>query len=238
MGGTTSNGPDRRGTGGTPGTGGPAPGQAPGPFTWNGAKPAGTFDPKTFGTTLFGDLATAYSQGPKATIPSFNPYSPETKGLIDNGINALKGVAGGDWLKGGNPYFEQALTDTRNNTTADVNSTFNNNGRFGADIHAQGLAQGLASSENAARAANFENEWQRMLGAQGQGLGLSGLLDSKNAELIKSQQEQQAQLDPFNFIAKNYGLLTSGNGADANTNKPLSLWDILGGIGSVAGAIL
>lgn len=226
------------GGGKTPGSGGSTAPGSTGPFTWNGAKPQGTFDPKTFGTTLFGDLDAAYRQGPKAGIPSYNPYTPETLGLIHGGIDSVKDVAGGGWLGGGNPYFEQSLQSTRDNILKDLGGQFTNSGRFGGGSYIDTATHSLADSENSARMANFENEWNRMLGAQGQGLGLSGLLDSKNAELIRSNQEQEAQLDPFNFIAKNYGLLTSGNGAAENTNKPLSLWDIIGGIDSVAGAFL
>ena len=38
----------------------------------------------------------------------------------------------------------------------------------------------------------------------------------------------------YNHIAQYMNLV---NGGKDNTNQPLSLWDILGGVGSVAGAV-
>src|SRR5436190_1917051 len=120
-------------THGTGGSGTPAP---TGPFTWNGASASSTFDPKDFGTKAFGDLNTAYGQGPKVNpVNPFTDYSQQTKDFIGSGIDQLKPVASGDWLNGGNPYFNDFLRQTRDNTTADVNSTFASNGRFGSDIH-------------------------------------------------------------------------------------------------------
>lgn len=211
-----------------------------GPFSWNGTSTPTTFDPKDLGTQLFADTKTAYEQGPKINpVNPFTDYSAQTKGLISGGIDAVSPVANGEWLSGGNPYFEEMLRKTRDNTTTDVNSTFNSNGRFGADIHAQGLATGLADSENAARASNFETEWQRMLGAQGQGLGLSGLLDSKAAEKTAADATMWDRTNnaPFNHLAQYLGLLRGGDSAN-ETNKPVSIWDILGGIGSTVGSFL
>jgi hypothetical protein len=224
-----------------PSTGGTNVGQAPGPFTWNGAKPAGTFDPKNFGTRLFQDLNTSYGQGPKINpISPFTDYGQQTKDLIGGGLNTLSPVANGSWLNGGNPYFADSLRQTRENTTDGVNRAFASDGTWGSNIHAEGLARGLADSENNARMQNFDTEYNRMLGAQGQGLALSGLLDSKAAEktAADSTMWDRNNNGNFNHLAQYLGLLNGAGGADAPTNKPVSFWDILGGIGSTVGSFL
>jgi len=225
---------------GRPGTGGPNPGQAPGPFTWNGAKPAGTFDPKNFGTTLYQDLNTAYGQGPKINpVNPFTDYGQQTKDLISGGLNQMSPVANGQWLNGGNPHFEQNLATTRGNTMNALGDEFQSFGRFGGGSMVDTASRAIADSENSARMQNFDTEYNRMLGAQGQGLALSGLLDSKNAEktAADSTMWDRNYNAPFNHLAQYMGLLRGGDSAN-ETNKPLSIWDILGGVGSVVGSIL
>ena len=222
--------------GNTPGTGG----QNPGRFTWNGGSTASTFDPKNFGTKLFGDLNTAYGQGPKINpINPFTDYGQQTKDLIGQGladVNAMRSgplgtVASGGWLGGNaNPYFEQNLATTRANTLNSLGDEFNSFGRWGGGSMIDTASRALADSENAARSANFDNEWSRMLGAnqalQGAnatGLGYSGLLDSKAAEKTAADSTMWDRTNnaPFNHIAQYLGLLNGAGGADAPTNKPL-----------------
>lgn len=239
MAGGGSNGVPRPRPGG-PGTGGPNPGQAPGPFTWNGAKPAGTFDPKNFGTTLYQDLNTAYGQGPKVNpVNPFTDYGQQTKDLISGGLSRVSPVANGGWLNGGNPYFEQNLATTRGNTLNALGDEFQSFGRFGGGSMVDTATRALADSENSARMQNFDTEYSRMLGAQGQGLALSGLLDSKAAEKTAADSTMWDRTNnaPFNHLAQYMGLLRGGDSAN-ETNKPLSIWDILGGVGSVVGSIL
>jgi len=252
-------GPAGPGQGGPnrPGTGGPAPsGPGTGPFTWNGRNPASTFDPKNFGTQLFGDLSTAYGQGPKINpIANYTPFSAQTSGLINRGLSDIEafrsgpmaGVAAGDWLGGNqNPYREAGYQTTRDNIMKDVGDVFNSSGRFGGGSYVDRAVDQIATSENPQRAQDFENEWSRYLGAnsalQGAnatGLGYSGLLDSKAAEKTASDQDMWNRTNnaPFNHIAQYLGALRGGDSAN-ETNKPLSLWDILGGIGGVVGSIL
>lgn len=227
-----------------------------GPFSWNGASTSSTFDPKTFGTKLFSDLNTAYGQGPKIDpISSFNPYSAQTSGLIQTGLNQvaannsgpLSQYASGAFIGNGNPYLNDAINQTNKGVTQDVNSTFNSNGLFGSDLHANGLATGLATADNTARLGQYNTDVGNMFNAQSQlanntntGLAYSNLLDSKNAEKIASDQQQWNQTNDaaYNQISKYLGLLQQQGGADAPTNKPLSLLDILGGAGSLLGSIL
>ena len=236
-----------------PGTGGPASG----PFTWNGGSTASTFDPKNFGTKLFGDLNTAYGQGPKINpVNPFTDFGAETKGLIGQGladVNAMRNgplgtVASGGWLGGNaNPYFEKDLATTRANTINSIGDEFNSFGRWSGGSMIDTASRALADSENAARSANFENEYNRFLGAnqtlQGAnatGLGYSGLLDSKAAEKTAADSAMWDRNNNanFNHIAQYLGLLNGSGGAEAPTNKPVSFWDILGGIGSTIGSFL
>lgn len=235
---------NRSSGGGTPGTSTPT-----GPFSWNGASTKSQFDPKTLGTRMLQDVGSAYGQGPKVNPnSSFTPYSAQTSGLINTGlgdVNAMRegtvgDVAGGDWLGGHNPFFEQNLQSTRDNIMKDVGSTFTSAGRFGGGSFVDRAVDDIATSENAARSNNFENEYNRMLQANGllqqgtaQGLGYSGLLDSKAAEKTAADNAQWDATNnaPFNHLSKYLGLMGSGN-TTTNTNKPASFWDTLGTVGS------
>lgn len=221
------------------GTGGGSSG-GNGPFTWNGAKPSSTFDPKNFGTTLYQDMNTAYKQGPKINpISPFTDYGQQTKDLISGGLGQMAPIANGSWLNGGNPYFEQSLATTRGNTMNALGDEFQSFGRFGGGSMVDTASRAIADSENNARMQNFDTEYNRMLGAQGQGLALSGLLDSKAAEqtAANSTMWDRTNNAPFNHLAQYMGLLRGGDSAN-ETNKPTSIWDILGGVGSVVGSFL
>lgn len=241
-----------------------------GPYSWGGSSTGGTtgtfapnlgfgdtFDAKAFGTQIAGDASVAYGQGPKINpISGFTPYSQETQGLIGQGLQnnedmrsgTIGDVASGGWLDGANPYFENNLQRTRDNISQDVNSTFNYNGLFGADLHAKGLSEGLANAENDARMANFENEYGRMVGARGmldQGTataaGYSGLLDSKAKEkaAADSMMWDRNNDSEYQHIAKYLNMLTGGkSGIAGNTNQPLTFWDMLGSAGTFLGNIL
>lgn len=241
---------------GTPGAPAIPSGNATRP-SWEGGTAPNTFEPKDFGTTMFNDLSKIYARGPNPfNRPLFTEYGAETKGLIGNAladINATRNgvvgeAAGGGWLQGGNPYFEDMLARTRDNVSTEVNDTFSNLGLWGSTKHGESLSEGLGRAELDARGANFENEWQRMLGSQGwlrndigTGIDVAGLLDSKERERLMAEYDLHNRQTgaPFEHIAKNVGLLT-GNPAnvDASTNQPLSLWDIIGGIGGFLGDIL
>lgn len=234
----------------------PTPNNAGKP-SWEGGTAPNTFEPKDFGTTLFNDLSKVYAKGPQPfNKPLFTEYGAETKGLIGNAladINATRSgmvgdIAGGGWLSGANPFFEDALARTRENVGTSISDTFSNNGLWGSDLHARGLSEGLARAEGDARLQNFENEFQRMMGAQGwlrqdtgTGLDVAGLLDSKERERLMAEYDLHNRQTgaPFQHIAQNVGLLKGDKqSADDISNQPLTLWDIIGGVGSFLGDIL
>jgi hypothetical protein len=241
------------GGGGGSGNGTAVPGSPKKP-SWAGGSIPSTFDPKDFGTQIFSDAQRIYGQGPRVNpIADYVPYSQETQSLIDRGLaddTALRGgifgdMAGGDFLGEGNPYLNAEIARTRENVGNDVNSVFASNGRFGADIHAQGLGEGLANAENTARFNQYNTDVGNMFQARGlldnsssRALGYSGLLDSK---LQEKNQSDSAMWDRrnnagYNHIAQYLGLLRGGGGNE--TNQPVSIFDLLGGIGSIAGAFL
>jgi len=223
-------------------------------LSYNGGSVPGTFDPKTFGTTLMSDASKAYQQGPKINpISGFTPFSTQTQGLIDSGLarnsamqgnSTLQGMASGNYLGNGNPYLNDQLQQTRDNVLKDVSSQFTNSGRFGGGSYVDTAVGSLANAENSARFGQYNTDVSNMFNANSaldasnaNALGYSGLLDSKAKELTAANQQQwdATHNADFNQIAKYLGLL---NGNQDNTNKPVSLWDILGGVGSVAGAFL
>lgn len=225
------------------------------PYSWGGASFSDTADPKSIGTLLLNNIGAEIKQGPQAPIASYNPFTPQTRGLIDSGLGqvgtnnaALTPWANGSMIGQGNPYLNDYIKQTNNDVGTAANAAFNSSGLYGSDAHARGLAEGIGNADNTARFGQYNTDVNQMLQAQGQqgnntaqGLGYSGLLDSKNAEQIASNREQQAAMDPYNFLAKNWGLLTGSTGSAAsssNVNQPTSIWDILGGVGSFLGSVL
>ena len=97
-------------------------------------------------------------------VGSSNPFylsGPDyTQGVIGD-------VARGSYLGGGNPYLNAEIERTRDNVSNEINNTFASNGRFGADIHAEGLGKGLADSENTARFNQYNTDYDNMIEALG-----------------------------------------------------------------------
>ena len=223
--------------------------------SWAGGSTPKTFDPKNFGTTIFSDASKTYLQGPKVNpISQFTDYGATTKGLINGAIannnalqgnSALTGMASGAYLGNGNPYLNQQLQQTRDNVLKDISSQFTNSGRFGGGSYIDTAVNSLANAENSARFGQYQNDIGNMFNAQNQlaqgnatALGYSNLLDQKAAEKTAADRAQWDATNNagYNHIAQYLNLLNSG-GQDS-TNKPLSLMDILGGVGSVVGAFL
>jgi hypothetical protein len=185
-------------------------------------------------------------------------------GMPDYSTGPVSRMAAGDYLTGGNPYLEGNLATTRNNTLRDVGSQFENSGRFGGSSYIGDATHALADSENAARGAQYNTDAGNMytaLGLQQQGaqtnlsnqvqarglldsstaqaLGYSGLTDANNRELTASNQDMWSRTNNqnFNHIAQYLSALT-GSAPNDNTNRPIGLWDILGGLGTAATTFL
>lgn len=229
-----------------------------GPFSWNGASTPTNFDPKTLGTTLFSDLNRAINQGPQVDpTSSYNPLSAQTQAGIQSGIaqtgaansGSLANYASGQYLNDSDdPYFAANLALSNNNATQAVNSTFNADGQFGSQLHAQGLGTAIANTDNQAYQSQLQNEFSNMLGAQGQmnnntaqGLGYSSLIDQNNAQKIAAQQQQWQQAQPINWIGNALGMLEGGSqssNANTLTNQPINLANLLGTGANILGSLL
>lgn len=226
--------------------------------SWSGGSTPSTFEPKDFGTNLLSDQQRIYKQGPQVFGQSlFTPMGAESRGLIGQGLGdvqanrsgVLGDIAGGGWLGGDkNPYFDDALRRTRGNIATDVGEQFQSSGLWGSDLHAKGLAQGMGNVENDARLANFENEFARMMGAQGAlqqgtatGLGYGNLLDTEQQGIRQGEYDlfNRKTNAPYEHIMKNLGpLMGNPAGADEASNQGFNFMDFLGTAGTVAGATL
>jgi hypothetical protein len=212
---------------------------------------------KGLGTGIIGNLQTEYAKGPQVFDQSlYKPMSGETTGLIGQGlgdINAQRGgvvgdVAAGQWLGGNaNPYFEANLAQSKDNAMKDVNALFTTSGRFGSGSHVGKAVDTLGNLENTARSQNFENEYARMMGAQGAlqqgtatGLGYTGMMDAD------AQAKQLGDFDlftrqtqaPFQQAGDYLGLLNaSANAPGVAKEKPW--WESVLGAGmGLAGSYL
>jgi len=114
------------------------------------------------------------------------------------------------------------------------------------DVNGRLQGLGLQQGQAADRRSQFETEYGRKMGAldridagRARSLGYSGLLDSKAKEKRLSDQAMWGNQNDagYNHLAKYLGLLRGGDSAN-ETNKPLSIWDILGGVGSFVEDVL
>jgi hypothetical protein len=224
--------------------------------SWQGGGAPSTFDPKNFGTTIMSDASKTYQQGPKINPTNpFVDYTDATKGLIQGGLDrntamqgnsAVTGMASGANLGNGNPFLNTALADTRANVLDSLGDEFSSFGRYGGGSMVDTAVDRIAPAENAARLGQYNQDVANMFSANtaldssnAQALGYSGLLDSKAKEqnLASSEMWDRTNNADYNHLAKYLGLLRGGDAAN-ETNKPVSLLDILGGIGSTVGAFL
>lgn len=224
--------------------------------SWEGGGAPSTFDPKNFGTTMMSDASKTYQQGPKINpVNPFVDYSDATKGLIQGGLDrnaamqgnsAITDMASGANLGNGNPFLNQALSDTRTGILDSLGDEFTSFGRYGGGSMVDTAVDRIAPAENAARLGQYNQDVANMFSANtaldasnANALGYAGLLDSKAKEQNTAQADMWDRTNnaDFNHLAKYLGLLRGGDSA-TETNKPLSFWDVLGGIGSTIGGFL
>ena len=151
----------------------------------------------------------------------FAGLGPESLGLIQSGLAGPNAQASsGQYLSGGNPFFEQNLQKTLGDVNTQIANTFQGSGRFGGMSHQQNLAETVGNISNQARGANYENEWARMNAAQAQQLGLSGLLDQNAQGNLQGQYDLFSRKEgaPLQHIANYMGLF--GSGVDSNAFAP------------------
>lgn len=204
--------------------------------SWMGGSIPSTFDPKTLGTTIMSDASRTYAQGPKVNpISTYTPFGQATTDTINSSMAANRGFASGANLGNGNPFLNAQLQQTRDNVLKDLGSQFTSSGRFGGGSYIDTATNSLANAENSARFGQYNTDVAQMMQAQGQNLGMSNLLDQKAAEKTAADRAMwDAQNNQgYNHIASYMNLMQGGKDS---TNKPVSIWDILSGVGTVAGA--
>lgn len=223
-------------------------------FTWNGGVPGSQggpifgfgetgFNPGDFAKTLGHDTNAAYSQGPAVfDKPLYAGMGDQTRGLIDSSLGSLSDVAGGGWLNGGNPYFEQMLAQSQDNTRDAINRQFSASGRYGSTSHIDDLSGSLADAEVRARYGNFNDEYNRMLGAQQQGIGLAGMLDADAQQQLTAENDLFRRQNDANLghIQDYMGLFNGGtqSGTFQQNNPWANVGSTILGLAGAAGSIL
>jgi hypothetical protein len=79
----------------------------------------------------------------------------------------LSGVANGNYLNGGDPFFEANLAKTLNETSSGINAGLGASGRLGSNLQLQSLSEGLGNVSNAARSQQYQTERDRQVQALG-----------------------------------------------------------------------
>lgn len=92
----------------------------------------------------------------------------------------LQDMASGNYLKSGNPYFEDALKGQLDNTAAQVQSQFSGSGRYGSGANTNALTTQLGNIRAGALSNQFNQDTQNMLAANGQ-------IDTSNANWLQGR---------------------------------------------------
>ena len=114
------------------------------------------------------------NKGPTAEIASgiqgMIPGLMEKYNAGNPGVNAAEGyntdVLGGKYLDG-NPYLENIIGKTRNDTLGAVGGAFGSRGAFGGTKYAEAAGRGVADAENTLRYNDYGAERGRMDAAAG-----------------------------------------------------------------------
>lgn len=100
----------------------------------------------------------------------------------------LAGMASGDYLRNGNPYFNAALQGQLDDTSAQVQSAFSGAGRYGSGANTGVLANKLGNIRSTALSDQFNRDTQNQITA-------TGMLDQqRNLGLDRVQQNFQNRL--------------------------------------------
>lgn len=100
----------------------------------------------------------------------------------------LAGMASGDYLRNGNPYFNAALQGQLDDTASQVQSAFSGAGRYGSGANTGVLASKLGNIRSTALSDQFNRDTQNQITA-------TGMLDQqRNLGLDRVQQNFQNRL--------------------------------------------
>ena len=182
------------------------------------------------------------NKGPTAEIAS--GIQGMIPGLMDKynagnpGVNAAEGyntdVLGGKYLDG-NPYLENILGKTRNDTLGAVGGAFGSRGAFGGTKYAEAAGRGVADAENTLRYNDYGAERGRMDAAAGRApstaaadyLGITPLLAA-------AQTGTDLAFAPSNNYAQQLAALLGNSTTTKQSGNVLG--SLLQGAGAAAGA--
>ncbi|MDK4703900.1 tail fiber domain-containing protein [Rhizobium sp. CNPSo 4062] len=108
----------------------------------------------------------------------------------------LADMASGNYLKNGNPYFNQALQGQLDNTAAQVQSQFSGSGRYGSAANTNALTTQLGNIRSNALYNQYNQDTQNMLAA-------NNAIDSANSTNYQNQ------------LAGNQAVISAGQLQDA-----------------------
>lgn len=135
-------------------------------------------------------------------------YQSALKGPTSSSQN-LQGMASGEYLKSGNPYFEDALRGQLEKTAAQTQSQFSGSGRYGSGANTDVLTNQLGNIRSTALSDQFNRDSQNMLAANGQ-------IDTSNQNQLGLQGNALA-----GNLAAQQGVIGAGQLQDQNKQAGL-----------------
>lgn len=142
-----------------------------------------------------GQTTTQGIEGVKSTAASLPAATSSATNLGD--------MASGSFLKDGNPYFNDMLSNQLDKTAAKIQSQFAGSGRYGSGANNSVLANELGNVATNTLFNQYNQDANRMLSANSQ-------IDAANANLFQNQ------------LAGNQAVINAGQLQDANEQEKLT----------------
>lgn len=189
-----------------------------------------TAGPKVFNESLYAGVGPTTQSAWANTLSAAN--NPGYANSVNGALSSFGNIAKGDYLNNGNPYFEQNLQKTLNDTSSGINASLGSSGRLGSNLHLQSLSEGLGNVSNTARMQQYETERDRQVQAAGMlpGLYQAGLAPSAIQGQVGAAQDANSQA----ALQGRYDLATRQNNAQTDLLAKLS--SILAGNAAASGS--
>lgn len=123
------------------------------------------------GSTTNAGIQNAFKAGNNWNMPNYENMLASTNQQFNasaqntNAEKNLGDMASGQYLKSGNPYFEDALQGQLEKTAAQTQSQFSGSGRFGSGANTDVLTNQLGNIRSNALSNQFNQDTQNMLAA-------------------------------------------------------------------------
>lgn len=98
-----------------------------------------------------------WAKSPLASVEALRPLISQSGNGANDAFSVLRDMTQGKFL-GKNPYLDQMLQDSGNNTTNLVNQQFSAAGRYGSGAHTGVLADKVGQQPTQARYQNYADE--------------------------------------------------------------------------------